>query len=149
MFPLTRPLRQTLATIALFGLTVVPTGVVATIAWRINRPGHVRDVEIELGRQLGLQVTLDAVRYPRPGEVVYQGITLRQEEPRSKGLTEIARADQARLQRADRELILYLENPRLSADSPKLGLGQLGGHASAIRTDPFRAGPRHGWFMSA
>ena len=49
MFPLTRPMRQTLATIALVGLTVIPTGVVATIAWRINRPGHVRDVEIELG----------------------------------------------------------------------------------------------------
>jgi len=125
MFPLTRPQRQTLATIALFGLTVFPTGVVATIAWRINRPGHVRDVEIELGRQLGLQVTLDAVRYPKPGEVVYQGITLRQEEPRSKGLIEIARADLARLQRADRDLILHLENPQLRADSPKLGLGQL------------------------
>jgi hypothetical protein len=125
MFPLTRPMRQTVATIALVGLTVVPTGVVATIAWRINRPGHVRDVEIELGRQLGLQVTLEGVRYPKPGEVVYQGITLRQEEPRRKGLIEIGRADQARLQRADRDLIVNLENPRLSADSPKLALGQL------------------------
>jgi hypothetical protein len=125
MFPLTRPMRQTLATIALLAVTVVPTGVVATIAWRINRPGHVRDVEIELGRQLGLQVTLEGVRYPKPGEVVYQGITLRQEEPRRKGLIEIGRADQARLQRADRDLIVNLENPRLSADSPKLALGQL------------------------
>jgi hypothetical protein len=125
MFPLTRPMRQTVATIALVGLTVVPTGVVATIAWRINRPGHVRDVEIELGRQLGLQVTLEGVRYPKPGEVVYQGITLRQEEPRRKGLIEIGRADQARLQRADRDLIVNLESPRLSADSPKLALGQL------------------------
>jgi hypothetical protein len=125
MFPLTRPMRQTVATIALVGLTVVPTGVIATIAWRINRPGHVRDVEIELGRQLGLQVTLEGVRYPKPGEVVYQGITLRQEEPRRKGLIEIGRADQARLQRADRDLIVNLENPRLSADSPKLALGQL------------------------
>ena len=87
MFPLTRPIRQTVATIALLVLTVVPTGVVATIAWRINQPGHVRDVEVELGRQLGLQVTLSAVRYPKPGELIYQGITLRQEEPRSKGLT--------------------------------------------------------------
>ena len=68
MFPLTRPVRQMLATLVLFGLTVVPTGLVAAYAWRINRPGHVRDVEIELGRQLGLQVTLDAVRYPKPGE---------------------------------------------------------------------------------
>jgi hypothetical protein len=125
MFPLTRPMRQTLATIALLAVTVVPTGVVATIAWRINRPGHVRDVEIELGRQLGLQVTLEGVRYPKPGEVVYQGITLRQEEPRRKGLIEIGRADQARLQRADRDLIVNLENPRLSADSPRLALGQL------------------------
>jgi hypothetical protein len=125
MFPLTRPMRQMVATIALVGLTIVPTGVVATIAWRINRPGHVRDVEIELGRQLGLQVTLEGVRYPKPGEVVYQGITLRQEEPRHKGLIEIGRADQARLQRADRDLIVNLENPRLSADSPKLALGQV------------------------
>ena len=125
MFPLTRPMRQTLATIALLAVTVVPTGVVAIIAWRINRPGHVRDVEIELGRQLGLQVTLEGVRYPKPGEVVYQGITLRQEEPRRKGLIEIGRADQARLQRADRDLIVNLENPRLSADSPRLALGQL------------------------
>ena len=126
MFPLTRPVRQTLATLVLFGLTVVPTGLVAAFAWRINRPGHVRDVEIELGRQLGLQVTLEAVRYPRPGEVVYQGIVLRQEEPRGKGLVEIARADLARLQRADRELTLHLENPRLRSESPRNGLAQLG-----------------------
>ena len=135
MFPLTRPVRQTLATVALFGLTVVPTGLVATFAWRINRPGHVRDVEIELGRQLGLQVTLEAVRYPRPGEVVYQGIVLRQEEPRGKGLVEIARADLARLQRADRDLTLHLENPRLRADSPRNGLAQLGVLLAALRPD--------------
>ena len=126
MFPLTRPMRQTLATIVLFGLTVVPTGLVASFAWRINRPGHVRDVEIELGRQLGLQVTLQAVRYPRPGEVVYQGLVLRQEEPRGKGLIEIARADLARLQTADRELTLHLENLRFHAETPRNGLAQLG-----------------------
>jgi hypothetical protein len=126
MFPLTRPVRQTVATLVLFGLTVVPTGFVATFAWRINRPGHVRDVEIELGRQLGRQVTLEAVRYPRPGEVIYQGIVLRQEEPRGKGLVEIARADLARLQRADRELTLHLENLRLETESPRNGLAQLG-----------------------
>src|SRR5580658_8196227 len=115
MFPLTRPVRQALATIALIGLTIVPTGLVAAFAWRINRPGHVRDVEIELGRQLGLQVTLNEVRYPRPGEVVYRGIVLRQEEPRGKALAEILRADLVRLQRADHELTILLENPRLRA----------------------------------
>src|SRR3954453_7345913 len=86
MFPLTRPFRQALATLALVVLTVVPTGFVAVMAWRINRPGHVRDVEIELGRQIGLQVPLEDFRYPRPGEVVYRGIVLRQEEPRGRGL---------------------------------------------------------------
>ncbi len=126
MFPLTRPVRQTLATLFLFGLTVVPTGLVVAFAWRINRPGHVRDVEIELGRQLGLQVTLEAVRYPSPGEVVYQGIVLRQDEPRGKGLVEIARAERARLQRAGLELTVHLENPRLRSESPRNGLAQLG-----------------------
>ena len=82
MFPLTRPFRQGVATAALFVFTVVPTALVGIHAWRINRPGHIRDVEIELGRQLGIQVSLEGVRYPRPGEVVYRGIVLRHEEPR-------------------------------------------------------------------
>jgi len=126
MFPVTRPFRQTLATLLLFALSVVPTGFVAAIGWRINRPGHVRDVKLELGRQLGLQVTLDQVRYPRPGEVVYRGIVVRQEEPRGKGLAEIIRADQVRVQRANRELTILLENPRLRAENPRQILTQLG-----------------------
>ena len=73
MFPVTRPFRQGLATLALVVLTVLPTAFVAAWAWRIHRPGHLRDVEIELGRQLGLQVTIEAVQYPRPGEVVFRG----------------------------------------------------------------------------
>src|SRR3954451_22805819 len=100
MFPLTRPVRQSLATGALLMSTVLPTALVAMYAWRINRPGHIRDVEIELGRQLGLQVSLEAVRYPKPGEVLYQGVVLRQEEPRGRGLTEIARADVVRVVRS-------------------------------------------------
>jgi hypothetical protein len=57
MFPLTRRLRQAVATVVLLALTVAPTIYIAVLAWRINRPGHVRDVEIELRRQLGFQVT--------------------------------------------------------------------------------------------
>ena len=118
MFPVTRPLRQTLATVLLFGLTVVPTGFIAAIGWRINRPGHVRDVEIELGRKLGMQVTLDEVRLPQARGSRLRGIVLRQEEPRGKGLAEIARADLVRLQRADRELTILLENPRAPRGKP-------------------------------
>ena len=125
MFPVTRPLRQTGSTILLLVLTVIPTAFVSAIAWRINRPGHIRDVEIDLGRKLGMQVSLDEVGYPGPGEVAYRGLVLRQEEPRGKGLAEIARAEVVRLTRADRELTLLLENPRLHADSPGLAMALL------------------------
>jgi hypothetical protein len=126
MFPVTRPFRQGLATLALVVLTVLPTAFVATWAWRINRPGHIRDVEIELGRRLGLQVSLEAVHYPRPGEVVFRGIVLRHEEPRGGGLSEIARADLVRSVRGDRELTLHAENLRLRGGSPRQALGQVG-----------------------
>ena len=126
MFPLSRPFRQGLATIALVAATVLPTVLVATYAWRINRPGHIRDVEIVLGRRLGLQVTLDAVRYPRPGEVVYRGLVLRQEEPRGKGLVEIARAGEVRLIRGDRELTIHADGLALRGESPKLAMDQVG-----------------------
>jgi len=126
MFPVTRPVRQALATLAVVAVTIAPTGYVGLLAWRINRPGHVRDVEIELRRQLGLQVTLHGVHYPRPGEVVCEGIVLRQDEPREKSLAEIARADQARIERVDREWILQLENAQLHGESPKIALDRLG-----------------------
>ncbi len=126
MFPLSRPFRHGLATVALVGATVLPTVFVATYAWRISRPGHIRDVEIMLGRQLGVQVTLDAVRYPRPGEVVFHGLILRQEEPRGKGLVEIARAGAVRLVRGDRELTIHADGLALRGESPKLAMDQVG-----------------------
>jgi hypothetical protein len=137
MFPLTRPARQGLATAALIAFTVLPTAFVAVLAWRINRPGHIRDVEIELGRQLGLQVTLEAVRYPRPAEVVYRGIVLRQDEPRGKGLTEIARADLVRMVRGDRELTLHAVDLKLRGESPKQALAQLGSLIQRSNVLPF------------
>jgi hypothetical protein len=137
MFPLIRPVRQGLATAALFGFTILPTAFVALHAWRVNRPGHIRDVEIELGRQLGLQVTLEGVRYPRPGEQVYQGIVLRQEEARGKGLFEIARAGLVRMVRGEHELTLHAENLKLSGESPKQALGQVESLLQRSRVLPF------------
>ena len=126
MFPLTRPHRQALATAALFVLTVLPTVYVVWTAWRINRTGHLREVESEIGRPLGLHATLEGVAYPRPGEVVYRGIVLRQEEPRRKGLTEIARAREIRLRRGNRELTLETEGLVVRGESPKLAMAQIG-----------------------
>ena len=95
MLTLTRPHRQVLGTVALLLATVAPTVFVGLTAWRINRPGHVHDVEAELGKRLGMKVTLEAVRYPRPGEAVCTGLVLWQPEPRQKTrLVEVARAEQ-------------------------------------------------------
>lgn len=126
MFPLTRPYRQTLATLAILVLAVLPTVYVAALAWRIGRPGHLREAEVDIGRRLGLQVSLDGVRYPRPGEVVYHGVVVRQEEPRRKGLTEIARARSVRIRTIDRELSVETEGLRLRGESPRLAIGQVG-----------------------
>jgi hypothetical protein len=119
-------MRQALATVALVIITGIPTLYVAYNAWRVNRPGHIRDVEIELGHQLGLQVTIDSIRYPRPGEILYRGLVLRHAEPRGKGLVEIARAREARLVRSGRELTIHADDLRLRGESPSLALAHLG-----------------------
>src|SRR5262249_49816189 len=108
MVMMTRPHRQVLATLALLLFAVAPTGYAGVMAWRLNRPGYVREVEAELGRQLGVAVSLEGVRYPRPGEVVFRGVTLRQEEAGGKQarLAEVARADVVWFRRGDRELVV-------------------------------------------
>ncbi len=126
MLPLTRPFRQALATVAVVALTIAPTGYVAWTAWKIQRPGHLRDVEVEMGRQLGLQVSLDGVRYPQPGEIEFRGLVLRQEEPRRTGLTEIARATSARLSKNGREVTLFADGLKLRADGPKQAMALVG-----------------------
>ena len=126
MFPLTRPYRQALATLGLLVFTVVPTIYVGWTAWSIHRPGHLREVERAIGRQLGLLATLEGVSYPRPGEVVYRGLVLRQEEAHRKGTTEVARARVARLRRSDHELTIETEGLRVRGDSPKLAMAQVG-----------------------
>ena len=126
MFPVTRPNRQAMATIALVALTVLPTLYVVRTAWKITRPGHLQEVEAEISGRLGLQVTIDSVRYPRPSEVVYSGVVLRQEEPRRQGLTEVARATSVRLRRGNRELLLEAEGLKMRAESPKLAMAQVG-----------------------
>src|SRR5579864_2374003 len=126
MFTLKRPHRQTLATVALVVLTIVPTVYVAITAWRINRPAHVRAVESELGRQLGLRVTLEAVRHPRPGEDAFRNVILRQEELHGKQATEVARADDVRVLRNGHNLTLEVAGLRLSGESPKQAMAQVG-----------------------
>ncbi|MDX2035463.1 MAG: hypothetical protein SFX72_02335 [Isosphaeraceae bacterium] len=125
MSPLTRPQRQAIATLALLLCTVAPTIFVIFTAIKINRPGHVRDVEIELRRSLGLQVTLQAVRYPAPGRVVYEGVVLRQEEPKKSGLTEVARADRVMVRADGSTLGFETVGLALHGSSAKAAISQL------------------------
>ena len=122
---LNRPNRQALATLGLLAFTVAPTLYVVATAWRINRPGHVREVEAELGRQLGLEVTLAGVRHPQPGEDVLRGLVLRQDEPRGKASTEVARAASVRIHRADQQMTLEVDGLQLRGDSPKQAMAQV------------------------
>src|SRR5947209_1000384 len=124
MLALTRPHRQILATLALLLFTVAPSGYVGLLAWRLNRPGHVRDVEVEVSRELGLPVTIGSVRYPRPGEALYRDVSLRLEEGQSK-LTQVAHADALRLVRDGREWLVETEGLTLRADSPRGMMAQL------------------------
>ena len=128
MFPLnfTRPRRHVAATIALVVVTILPTIYVGYTAWRIGRPSYLREVEREVGGPLGLKVSLSSVRYPRPGEVVYRGVVIRQEEPRRKGLKEIASANQVWIRRSDRELTVETDGLKIHGESPRLAIAQLG-----------------------
>ncbi len=126
MPPLTRPRRQWIFTVAMVATTVVPTAVVAAWAWRVNRPGHVRDVEVELGRRLGMKVTLAGVAYPRPGSVVYHGPVAWQEEPRSRGrLVEVARANRIELRTAGRQVVVRAEGLRLRGEGPRAAMARV------------------------
>ena len=122
----TRPQRNVVTTAALVVLTVLPTVYVGYTAWRIGRPAHLREVEGLVGGPLGLKVSLGAVRYPRPGEVVYRQLVIRQEEPRHKGLKEIASADQVWIRRSDRELTVETEGLKIHGESPRQAIAQLG-----------------------
>ena len=106
-------------------LTIVPTGIVAAIAWRINRPGHVRDVEIELSRATRTSGLARLRLLPRARANHLPGRRPAQEEPRGKALAEIARAGAVRLERTGRELTLFVDDPKLRGESPLVGLALL------------------------
>lgn len=127
MLTLTRPQRQILASLAILLLSVVPTGLVAGWAWWTRQPGHVREVEAALAQQLGLAVEIASVRHPGPREDLLSGLVLRLEEPggSSPQLSEILRADSARLlRRADRWLVEF-HNLHLQGDDPLAALARL------------------------
>ena len=134
------PYRRIAATLALLALTVVPTLYVAGTAWRVRRPEHRREVEAEVSRVTGLGVTIGALGYPRPGEVVYRGVVFREGGPGRSGAREIARAGTLRLRRRDGEWTLDADGLRLQAGGPRdaleravAALGRAAGRPGRLR----------------
>lgn len=136
MLTLSRPHRQVLFTLGIVVATMAPTAIVAVTAWQVNRPGHRHDVEASLGRQLGLKVTLDGVRYPRPGEVVYTGLALLQREPRREThFAEVARAARLKVSKEGRRLVLRAEGLAVAAEGPRQAMEQVGELLSRAAAD--------------
>lgn len=100
---LTRSRRQVLATLALIGFTVAPSAYVAYNAHRVRRPSHLREVEAEVGRRLGVLVSVARATHPRPDVDQLDDVSLRLETARH---SEIAHADTLRVTRGAGELTL-------------------------------------------
>ncbi len=129
MLTLSRPHRQVLATMAVAVFLVAPTLYVAVMAWRVNQPSHVREVEHEAGVTLGLRVSLTGVRYPSPGVVAFRGVALKPDDAgrkTSKNHAELARAEAIRLRRDGRRLTLEADGLSIrDAQGPEHLLDQL------------------------
>ena len=119
MFPLPKPARSIVLTGLLALLTLVPTVCVLVFIARVKHPGHLREVETELGRELGLHVTLTGVKHVRPETDELTGLVLRREE--SSGgtrLVEIARADRLLTTREAGRIIIRAEGLVLRGEHP-------------------------------
>ncbi len=138
MLTLTRPQRHVVATIGLLLSTVAPTVYVGYVSWKINRPGHLRDVEVELGRELGLQVSLKEVRHPRPGEDVLRGVVFRHEEPRGKTFAEVARAEAVRVHRKGGEMVVEARGLVVRGEGPRQAIDQASALLSRAGEGPWK-----------
>src|SRR3972149_3552107 len=76
MLELSDRMRRRIAIFLFTALCVAPTLVVA--AWGISRhlPTHATAEAQRLSWQLGMDVSLAAVRHPRPGVVQYEGLAM-------------------------------------------------------------------------
>jgi len=76
MFRLHDRTRRRIALAGFFAFCVVPTVLIA--AWGTSRhlPWHLRAESRKLSRELGLNVSLAAIRHLRPGVVLYEGLQL-------------------------------------------------------------------------
>ncbi len=127
MFRLHDKTRRRICIAGFFAIGIVPTVLVS--AWCIvrHRPGHVAAESQRLSRRLGLDVKLDAVRYLRPGAMLYEGFELADPETgktvlRCRMLEATWKKHAGRKEKHPDLLVLTASQPQLETDA----LGRLG-----------------------
>ena len=110
---LSRPRRQVAATVALALCTIAPTAYVAAKVRQLSRPSHLREVEAEIGRRLGVLVSVETAAHPRPDVDALTGVSLRLDDA---GHAEIARADTLRIGRDGSDITLRVGTLELRGD---------------------------------
>lgn len=110
---LTRPRRQVAATFALALFTIAPTIYVGVTVHLLRQPSHARTVEAEIGRRLGVLVSVDSATHPRPDVDSLLGVSLRLDDA---GHAEIARADTLRIGRDGSDMTLKVGTLKLTGD---------------------------------
>ena len=91
---------------------------------RLDRPGHFREVEAEIGRRLGVLVEVASAAHPRPDVDVLRDVILRL-DPDER--SEFARADALTIVRDGRELALTVHHLTIRGDGPSGALSQMVG----------------------
>ena len=119
---LTRPHRQVAATLALALFTIAPTVWVSRTVHALGRPGHVREVEIEIGHRLGVLAHIAAATHPRPDVDILSEVSLRQDDA-SNG--QIARADAIRVVRSNGEMTLRVGHLVLTGEGASDAIGRV------------------------
>ncbi len=122
-----RPWRRVVATCVLVMGTVAPTAFMIWTALEMRGPAHLRAAEKALTRRIGLNVRVESVRYPRPGEVLYRGVYFAQGEPRGPAYATVARADELHVGHVDREVRVQTVGLRLRGDGPRQAVEQIAG----------------------
>lgn len=121
MLTLSRPMRQAIASLAVLGLFVAPTAYVGWLAWDAQRPEHRRRVERELSRTLGMSIAIGQVRYPRPGEMILQEVTVQDPDvsgPAGRGKAAI-RAQRLRVAHRSGGITLEADGLSVRLDGPR------------------------------
>ncbi len=118
---LTRPRRQLAATFALALGTIAPTIYIGISVHQLGRPSHLREVEAEIGRRLGVLVRVESARHPRPDVDMLQGVSLRLHDADD---SEIARADTLRISRDGGEMTLRIGHLQIRGDGASDALNQ-------------------------